>query len=412
MKSTLIHILSTIGFFDVLSLLILCTPLALFFNLSKLDPTYWLSNFSTNHNQLTTKTLYEIYNANHNGDDEINEILTLVDVKDITSRKKLATLIDTIYNMNPIGIAVDFMFPSPQEVSTDRALVETVKKVKDKTFFAYMLKDFDKQSNSFCNSEHSFFLNPNYPEWFCDSVKEGYANMKNNGTSESVWKYSVVEKINNKKVFSLPAMLIGEECFNDYQPHESYIINYKRINVKKLSPDSLDYNKIKDHFVIVGSYKYSGDRFDSPLGMIPGMLVHAYIVQSINCDTVTEQSPTGNFRMTVTALLILIIVLILTDVFVYFLRIKCNYTFGAMIIDGIFPSIFIGIIAVVLVKAYSYHLLMDNNVFAHGQSAINGILIAAAIIKVIYTSLIIYLSRHKTCNRICSFSIYYKINNH
>lgn len=410
-KGTLKHILSLIlyiGTFDVAVLLLLCVPVALCFNLSVLDPSYWLNNFTSRHNQLTTKTLYEIYNDNHDESDELCDWLTLVDVKDITSRSKIASLIDSVYAKEPMSIAVDFMFPSPQDSEADRTLVETVKRVRDKTIFAYMLTEYQPQTQSFASSKHSFFLDPQNQEWFCDSVMEGYANMKNDKTSEPVWEYSVVEKLGGTAVCSIPAMLIGNELFQDSLPHQSYIINYKKLKVNILAPDSLSPELIKDHMVIIGSYEFSGDKFDSPIGLIPGMLVHTYILQSINGDCIVEQSSKDYNYMTGIALLLLIIVLILTDVLVAFLKEKCNWKFAATLLEGIFPSVVVGIMAVVLLKVYCYHLLINCNMFSHGQSAFNGILVATAIIKVFYTACIMSCHRKNILSFLTKYSIYGK----
>lgn len=407
--SSLLASLLRNGAVDVLLLLLICTPLAFLPGISRLDPSYWLNNFSSNYNRLTTKTLYEVYNSHHEPSDETSNFLTLVDVKDFTSRQRIAHLIDNVYSLDPMCIAVDFIFPTPQDELSDKTLVETVGRVKDKTVFAYMLKDFDASSGSFGSSSHSFFLNPDYEQWYCsDDVMEGYANLKNDGTGDPIWQYSVVERENGQEVYSLPAMLIGKENFSDYRPHESHIINFKKQKLNILTPDSLDSDLIRNHMVIIGSYLYSGDRFDTPVGLIPGMAIHSYVIQTENGDSITEQSSLGNLGMTAVSLLLLIIVLIAVDMMSMFLAERCGWKFGAMLVDGLLPSIFIGIIAVLAVKSYSYHLLMDCNVFAHGQSAFNGILIAAAIIKVIYTAAIGSCCRHQVLNGLTKYSIYRK----
>ena len=326
----------------------------------------------------------------------------------MTSRSKLASLIDTVYSLEPQAIAVDFMFHSPQDSVADKTLVETVRRVRDKTVFAYMLEDYQAGSQSFANAKHSFFLDPKRPEWYCDSVMEGYANMKNDGTSEPVWLYSVVEKEGNKNVCSLPAMLLGEDLFVDSIPHQEYVINYKGMDVNIISPDEITLDHIKDHMVMIGAYEYSGDKFDTPLGMLPGMMVHTYIIQSLTGDSIVEQSPTDELLMTAISLLLLMMAMLLTDVLVEFLITKVHLNFFATVLEGIFSSVVMGILAVILLKAYSYHLLMDENVFTHGQAAFNGILIAAAILKVLYAATIQSLCRNKCLPKLTHYSIYSK----
>jgi hypothetical protein len=80
--------------------------------------------------------------------------------------------------------------------------------------------------------------------------------------------------------------------FDDIEekPHTEHIINYDKVRFAKVTPYNLTRKKIEDNILIVGAYKYSGDKFDSPFGLIPGMLIHAYICQSENSDEIVEQS--------------------------------------------------------------------------------------------------------------------------
>ena len=200
---------------------------------------------STEDDRFSTKTFFQIKNHEEYGDS--SDIFVLADIEDLTSREKIAKFIDTIYQMNPAKIAVDLIFPSPQDSTADKALIETAKKIKDKAVFAYMLGDFIPESQSFQSATHSFFLNPQNKEYYCSDLNEGYANFINNGTNTSVWKYSLTETLNGEIMLSLPAATLSEDIEDD--PHTEHIINYDKMNFTKVSPYHISREQIDRRLV-------------------------------------------------------------------------------------------------------------------------------------------------------------------
>ena len=270
--------------FDVVMIFAFSTLFSFFFDFSWADPSNLFRE--SNEDLFSTKTFYQIKNYEECGDSV--ECFVLADIDDLTSREKIAAFIDSIYELNPSKIAVDLIFPSPQDSIPDKILTHTANKVKDKAVFACMLTDYNQGKGAFQSIEHSFFLNPQNDKYYLDSLNEGFANFINNGTNATVWKYSLSENCNGKIVHSLPAVVLFDDI--EEKPHTEHIINYDKVRFAKVTPYNLTRKKIEGNIVIVGAYKYSGDKFDSPFGLIPGMLIHAYICQSENSDEIVEQS--------------------------------------------------------------------------------------------------------------------------
>lgn len=387
------------GFCDIIIIWIVASALS-FADLSYLDPTRLIDNFTGSHNRFTTKTFFEIKNYGYVGDNNPSQIFALVDIKDLTSRARIAALIDSVYKQEPQRIAVDIMFETPQDSLADMSLIKTVRRVRDKTTFACILNNYLEETQSFDRIQHSFFLNPDYEEWFCDSVTEGYTNMKNDGTNETIWQYSLVEQVDKRRIYSLPATLLND--YPDEEPHTTHIINYDKLQIPLYTPDSITRENIEGKFVIIGAFKHSGDKFDTPLGLIPGMLIHTYIMQSQNTDSIFEESATDNITRTLIVILLFIVLLIIFDALTEFV----SNSYLSLFLKGGFFTIFMTISAIYLLMYYYYRLFAVEGIFSDGHAAINGILIASALVKTFYATTIAVLHSHNKLLWLTRCSLY------
>lgn len=383
--------------FDVVIILIWAAVFSYFFDFSWADPSNMFRQ-STEDDRFSTKTFFQIKNHEEHGDS--SDIFVLADIEDLTSRKKIAEFIDTIYQMNPAKMAVDLIFPSPQDSVADNALVKVSQKVKDKAVFACMLKDFSPESQTFKSVDHSFFLDPQNKDYYCSDLDEGFANFINNGTNTSVWKYSLVETLNGQKILSLPAALLSE--YIEEEPHTEHIINYDKMIISRVSPYQISRKQIEGNYVIVGAYKYSGDKFDTPFGLMPGMMIHTYIMQSENSDEITSQSDLEMLTLTIVSLFLFVLLMVCIDCLIEFMPFR---SFSFFLQSG-FMSLGLSFIAVYFLMQYCYNLFVDDLVFANGRAALNGILIMTSMVKAIHASFIFYLKRHGKCHSITRFSIY------
>lgn len=390
------------GLFDVV-VIGLTTLLLSFADLSILDATRLLDNFTGNDNRFSTKTFYQIKNRDYNGNDMPAQIFALVDVKDVRTRTGIAAVIDSVYRLEPQKIAVDIMFETPQDNLADSVLVNTVERVRDKAVFVSMLEDYDEQSQSFREMRHSFFLDPNQKEWFVDNIEEGFANLKNNNNNETIWLYSLVEQCGKYRVYSLPAALLSN--YPDEQPHTEHIINYDKINIPVYRFDNLCRDSIAGKLVIIGDYTEGGDLSDTPLGMLPGMMVHTYIMQSEQTDAIIKISPIHNTLLTVVVLLLFVIMLVGLDL----LARNVSVTWLAVVLQGGFPTIVVTVLSVYLFMRYDYYLFADDGIFCDGHITLNGLLIASALVKTLYTNAVEALQHYKKAKWLTSKSIYGQI---
>lgn len=382
--------------FDVAVIFTFASLFSFLFDFSWADPSNLFRE--SNEERFSTKTFYQIKNNEVEGDSL--DFFVLADIDDLTSRGKIANFIDSIYELNPQKIAIDLIFPSPQDSLSDNMLTHTANKVKDKAVFACMLTDYNQEKESFQSIEHSFFLNPQIDKYYVDSLNEGFANLINNGTNTTVWKYSLFEKCNDKIVYSLPAAVLFDGI--EEQPHTEHIINYDKVRFAKVTPYNLTRKMIEGNIVIVGAFKYSGDKFDSPFGLIPGMLIHAYICQSENSDEIVEQSDSDKIVMTLICLFIFVIMMVLIDCLIEFLPFKSISFF----LQGGVMTLGLSFIAVYLLMRYSYYLFTEDQIFTNGRAALNGILVMTSMVKVVYTSFVLFLRKHDMLHQIIQISIY------
>lgn len=382
--------------FDVLVISIISVLLSVTIDFSWAEPS---SLFSLHGEKgFSTEAFFRI--KNQQAVEDTTNFFVLADIGSLTSRAQIAEYIDSIYAFNPRKIAVDLIFISPQDSISDNRLRQSILNTRDKTVYACMLNDYNAATNCFDNITHSAFLDPRSP-LFCDSMEECFVNMKNDGNSDLVWKYSLCENYKNKRYYSLPAKLLSLEA--DEQAHTEHVINYSKTFFPIVTPDRLTREAIEDNYIILGAYQYSGDLFETPLGLVPGMLVHAYIMQSELTESIEEQSETGFLLMTIVSIMLFVGFMLFFD---YLLEHLPSKTFAFFLQGGVM-SIGLSVIAVYLLMRYCYALFIDDLVFANGQVALKGMLVVTALVKVIYATFVIWLTRQKLFNKITALSVYH-----
>lgn len=384
------------GLFDVLVLSILSVLLSVTLDFSWAEPS---SLFSLHGEKgFSTETFFKI--KNQQAPVDTTNFFVLADIGSITNRAQIAQYIDSIYALNPRKIAIDLIFVSSQDSIADSKLRKSILNTRDKSVYACMLHDYNPASNSFDSITHSIFLDP-HSILYCDSVEECYANMKNDGTSDLVWKYSLCENYKNERFYSLPAKLLSLDT--DEPAHTEHIINYSKTFFPIIKPGNLTREAVEDNYVIVGAYQYSGDLFETPLGLIPGMLVHSYIMQSELSEGIEEQTNAGFIMMTIVSIMMFVAFMLLFDFLLEHIPSKAL----VFLLQGTVMSIGLSIVAVYLLMRYCYGLFIDDLVFSNGQAALKGMLVVTALVKVLYATLVIWFTRRKICNRITSLSIYH-----
>ena len=215
--------------------------------------------------------------------------IALVDISTIYgggARAEIAALLDTIYSMNPKRIGVDVFFPvsrttlNPLATLTDSMLAATARRIADKAVFVCQLDSFDSDLEEFGCIHHSFFINSQSPE---DSVllSEGYANLVQDTPRQVISKYSLRQQAEGRYVWSFAAQIASDYIDGADTLDNEPIIRFDPTDFLCMDPDHIVADSIRDRIVLVGDMRDRGDSHLTPLGMMQGMELHAYAVQSI-----------------------------------------------------------------------------------------------------------------------------------
>lgn len=214
-----------------------------------------------------------------------SEEIVLVDISDFygaTARAEVADLLDAIYAMEPKRIGVDIFFPASRTTDNaiateiDSILAETAHNIADKTVFVCHLDSFDSDQQAFKHVYHSFFFDDSYGD---ETMEEGYDNLIQSNPGEAISKYSIMQRAEGKNVWSFPTQ-IAAEYLEDTLDNEP-IIRFDPTDFTCLTPDQLEPDSIFDRIVLVGDMRGRNDSHLTPLGMMQGVELHAYAVQSI-----------------------------------------------------------------------------------------------------------------------------------
>lgn len=200
------------------------------------------------------------------------QLITIVDMTELTSRGDIGQLLSDINDMHPACIGVDLIFEGEKDdIEGNVILEEAVAGMMDYTFFSCKLTNYDQQTKSFTNSVNSYFKS-------LFSIKEGYANIADDMEQSTIRTCVTSLELKNKKIESFPAAIAhfmgtaypGEE--------ETIIINYKPIVFPTISYKDIHKNKelIEGHIVLVGTMTEEQDMHLSPLGKMPGLEIQAY----------------------------------------------------------------------------------------------------------------------------------------
>lgn len=102
---------------------------------------------------------------------DLNQDITVVDIKDEAGRGKIAQVIATVDSLEPWAIGVDITFKGIKGTAAENeALIEAALKAGDKAVWATQLVDYDFEKKTFAQRRSSFFAEDL-------GVKEGFSNL-------------------------------------------------------------------------------------------------------------------------------------------------------------------------------------------------------------------------------------------
>lgn len=211
----------------------------------------------------------------HKGSD-VNQDITIVDIKDEFNRGNLAKALATIDSLQPWVTGIDVIFAGMRgEPDDNLALFETAMNMSENTVWAVKLLDYDVENKSYAGRWTSFFADTL-------GLRMGFTNLDDNFEHTTIRKMLTMEGPADSLVKSLPVEIASVLDTLSLKPYKKLTIDFTpKFNVVPI--DSIDNYKelITNHIVMVGSASDESDMWSTPLGKMPGVMLQAYSVYTI-----------------------------------------------------------------------------------------------------------------------------------
>lgn len=202
-----------------------------------------------------------------------NDLVTLVDMTELTDRGDIAYLLEEINACEPLVIGIDLIFEGKKDDSTaNEMLKESVKDLGDKTVYSTKLIDYNSNRQAFGRSVQSFFADEIH-------IAEGYTNLNDNMERRCIRNFSIKQKLNDDTQFSFPAKIAA--FFNNsigQLDGQDLLINFKNEKFPVVKYDEIQEKKelIESHIVLIGALTEEQDMHNSPIGKMSGLELQAY----------------------------------------------------------------------------------------------------------------------------------------
>lgn len=236
------------------------------YNINFLNPiAEALKNFSI------TDIFFEIQ---HSGQDETSDdLITLVDMKDLRDRGSIGFLLDEINQEKPLAIGIDIIFEGVKDDSIGNSiLIQSVKKIKDYSVFANKLIDYTSERKTFTSEVKSFFSDS-------VDVSYGFTNLTDNMQGARIREYITANSLRGEKCLSFPAMIaMTIDSTFEVKDDKPYLIKYQntKFNIVKYNEIQEKSELMNGHVVLVGTIGEEADMHNTPIGKISGLEIQAY----------------------------------------------------------------------------------------------------------------------------------------
>ena len=205
------------------------------------------------------------------------DIITIVDMTELTQRGDIGKLLSEIGDMNPLCIGVDLIFQGEKEdVEGNIILEEAISSIYDNAVFSEKLTSYDNKRNEFTSTVKSYF---------CEVIptENAYTNITDNMEKSTIRELTISERMNGEIIKSFAAKIaekVGADINNsnkniiiNYKPTKFNVISYKEIAAKR--------ELIDGHIVLIGTMTEKTDMHLSPLGKTAGIEIQAYSLLTI-----------------------------------------------------------------------------------------------------------------------------------
>ena len=355
---------------DIVVLTIFTLLISANFNLSKFSPSV-LYRSDPSDDSFTTDLFFRISNSSE--ERRIVPDITLIDI--------------------------DVFFRERTNSAEDSLLVEFMSKVKKDGCFIFAN---DYSDDALPQVSHSFFLGRE------DSLSEGFVNFIFDKKYMNVRTFRNEKETNEGRQQSLAYRMITSQKQDGVIDKDSiYYIDYRLSSFQELSPDEIEDAQLEGQWVLIGSKSESHDVYNTPIGMMPGLRIHAYILKTLLSKTpIHPSSKTGDWIVLFIVCLLSSLALVYTDYYVFQSH---NKKLGFIIQVGGFAFLLI-FFQVLFLLLFAYILFEYCNVFFSMQSSLNSVLFVTAIVKTLYAVGLAYLSKKNKAKSLFGRFMYYSIN--
>ena len=218
-----------------------------------------------------TDVIYEIQHDESKA--RMNDIITIVDMTELTDRGDIAYLLEEINACEPLVMGIDLIFEGKKDDSiANEMLKESVKVMGSKAVYSTKLVDYNSNSQSFSRSVQSFFANEIH-------IAEGYTNLNDNLERRRIRDFSIMQKLNDNTQLSFPAKIAA--YFNnslEQLDSQDLLINFKNEKFPVVKYDEIQEKRelIEGHIVLIGALTEEQDMHNSPIGKMSGLELQAY----------------------------------------------------------------------------------------------------------------------------------------
>lgn len=325
-----------------------------------------LSLFSPVKRALSDMSTTDVFFQITNKSSQVNQDITIVDIKDEYNRGRIAQCISAVDSLKPWVIGVDIIFERIKgEPEDNYNLFQTASNMTSKTVWATKLLDYDPTSQSFINQSGSFFADTL-------AVVSGFTNLDDNLENTTIRKMLTEETLDGNNVYSFPvAVAMSLDDSIALKSTSKLTIDYST-KFTTVAYDSIDNNKnlIKDHIVLIGSTTDESDMWHTPIGKMPGVMVQAYSLNTIrNHSDIKYFSKWTNLLI---AFILCYLFEVLIDLGFQRLR-KRDSALGNFLIDS---KLLLRIATIVFMAIVTWIILL---VFVYHSKYIDAVLILAAL---------------------------------
>jgi len=384
---------------DVIVITVLTVILSANINMSKFSPSI-LYQSNTSGDQFTTDLFFRISNSAKLA--HVEPDITLIDIDSIKGRIELANLLSQVLEMKPKAIGFDVLFEDSKDSSEDSTLVGIIGTLREKGHCVYATAYKDSPSSCYPDISHSFFMSE------ADSLVEGFVNFIYDEKYMNVRQFRV-EKLTNEGIQQSLTyrMVTSQNEGKEMQDSVAHYIDYRLSSFNELSANKLDSSLINNRWVLIGSLSRNHDNYNTPIGMMPGLIIHAYTLKTLlSKQRIQQASKVWDWIVLFIVSLLSSIGLVYADFLVFNTK---NKIFGLIIQEGFF-TVMIVFLQVTLLLLLAYLLFDYCNVFFSMQSSLNGALFVAALVKVLFAICMAYLSKKNMLKQLSGVFMYYSIN--